>query len=100
MLSKALQISKQIWRRRVLFRYGLLTKARRQDRIKSNNNEIERAFYAPIFFNQFKSFSIILNSFNRFSRAFINLNVFSFFYILINGSYSLTLFQKMNTNGE
>lgn len=100
MFGQALQISKQIWRRRLLLRYGLLTKARRQDRIKSNNNEIERAFYAPIFFNQFKSFSIILNSFNRFSRAFINLNVFSFFYILINGSYSLTLFQKMNTNGE
>ena len=98
MFSQALQILKQARGGRLVFRtcYEKLCQSRE---VKPNKHRRSRAFYAPIFFNYFKSFSINLNAFEPISDPFINLNRFSFFYILINKSYSLTLFQKINTNG-
>ncbi len=97
MFGQALQIFKPSWQRRMV--YGLNEILCQTNEIKPNKHRRKRAFYAPIFFNYFKSFLINLNAFKTINGPFINLNQFSFFYILINKSYGLTLFQKLNTKG-
>ena len=97
MFDQALQIFKPLWYRRLVSRRNKIPC--QTNEIKPNKHREKWAFHAPIFFNYFKSFLINLNAFKTINSPFIILNQFSFFYILINKSYGLTLFQKLNTKG-